>query len=136
MLRKELEEHPDDIRCYLQLVQEYTSINSWDKAEEYCRQGRAVCCGNPVYQGWLQANLGTILYEKGDGKFAIQEISSMLENEHPCELVRLILYNLLIHCMPDRIILQMLSDTACNLKSFCSIWKKDRNYGHSSNMER
>ncbi len=96
MLRKELEEHPDDIRCYLQLVQEYTSINSWDKAEEYCRQGRSVCCGNPVYQGWLQANLGTILYEKGDGKFAIQEMSSMLENEHPCELVRLILYNLLI----------------------------------------
>ena len=96
MLLKELEEHPDNVKNYLQLVQEYASIKSWDKAEEYCRKGMVACSGNPVYQGWLQANLGTILYEKGSGKFAIQEIASMLENEHPCELVRLILYSLLI----------------------------------------
>lgn len=96
MLLKALEEHPENTKNYLQLVQEYASIKSWDKAEEYCRKGRIACSGNPVYQGWLQANLATILYEKGGGKSAIQEISSMLENEHPCELVRLILYNLLI----------------------------------------
>ena len=96
LLRKELEEHPDNIRSYLQLVQEYASIKSWDKAEEYCRKGRTVCSGNAVYQGWLQANLANILYEKGGGKYAIQEISLMLESENPCELVRLILYSLLI----------------------------------------
>ena len=96
MLLKDIEEHPDNTKNYLQLVQEYASIKNWDKAEEYCRKGRAACSGNPVYQGWLQANLATILYEKGGGKYAVQEISSMLENENPCELVRLILFNLLI----------------------------------------
>jgi len=71
-------------------------LQKLDKLFLYAQMKRDEDNGNHVYQGWLQANLGTILYEKGSGKFAIQEIASMLENEHPCELVRLILYSLLI----------------------------------------
>lgn len=99
LLLQDVEAHPSNIKNYLQLVQEYTAVKDWKKAEEYCRKGRGICKKQPsppAYRHWLQVHLITVLYEKGDPQSARQEALSILKTENPCELVRLILYSDLI----------------------------------------
>lgn len=98
LLQRNIQERPDFIKNYLQIVQEYASAKMWDKAEEYCRKARELCKKqkDPYYQLWLQVNLVAILYEKGDREQTEQEALSILEKEHPCELVCLEFYTTLI----------------------------------------
>lgn len=96
MLLKDIEEHPSNIKNYLQLIQEYTSAKDWAHAEKYCQKARSLCRGINAYEGWVQANLASILFEKGNDKKTRHEISQMLKKENPCELVRLIFYNILV----------------------------------------
>lgn len=104
LLLKNVEERPDYIKNYLQIVQEYASAKIWDKAEEYCRKGREFCRsnGNSSYKLWLQVNLIAILYEKGDKEETEQEALSILEKEDPCELVCLEFYTTLIAIYTQR----------------------------------
>ncbi len=98
LLQKNIQERPDFIKNYLQIVQEYASAKMWDKAEEYCRKARELCKNqkDPYYRLWLQVNLIAILYEKGNKEQTEQEALSILEMEDPCELVCLEFYTTLI----------------------------------------
>lgn len=96
MLLKDIEEHPSNIKNYLQIIQEYTAVRDWGHAEQYCQKARGLCRGIDAYERWIQANLATVLFEKGNDRKARHEISQMLKKEHPCELVRLVFYNILV----------------------------------------
>ena len=98
LLQKNIQERPDFIKNYLQIVQEYASAKMWDKAEEYCRKARELCKNqkDPYYRLWLQVNLIAILYEKGNKEQTEQEALSILEMEDPCELVCLEFYTTLL----------------------------------------
>lgn len=104
MLLKDIEEHPDHLKNYLQLVQEYSTGGNWELAEKYCRKGRELCkgTGDNAYQRWFQVYLSEALCAKKGGLQAEQEILSILEKEKPCELVRIILYNLLVAMCEER----------------------------------
>lgn len=96
MLLKDINEHPSNIKNYLQVIQEYIAVKDWESAEKYCQKAYSFCSGIGAYKPWIQANLASILFEKGDEKKAKHEISQMLKKEHPCELVRLVFYHILV----------------------------------------
>lgn len=96
MLLKDIDEHPSNVKNYLQVIQEYIVVKEWESAEKYCQKARSLCRGIEAYQHWVQANLAAILFEKGADKEAKHEISQMLKKEHPCELVCLFFYNILV----------------------------------------
>lgn len=94
LLEKSIKERPKYIKNYLQIVQEYVIAGEWKKGEEHCRKGRELCqpSNDNDYWRWLQMKLVEILHESGDWQRAKQESLRMLEEEEPCELVRLELY--------------------------------------------
>lgn len=94
LLIKNIKERPSYVKNYLQIVQEYMISMDLENAEEYCRKGRSLCHGykDNYYRSWLQANLLSILYQKGDYEEAEQEALLMLEKEHPWEIARLEIY--------------------------------------------
>ena len=104
LLLKEIEADPSHIKNYLQLVQEYSTGENWELAEKYCRKGRELCrgLGDHAYQRWFQVYLSECLCAKKGGIPAEREILSILEKEAPCELVKIILYNLLIFLCEER----------------------------------
>ncbi|MEY8493218.1 glycosyltransferase [Lachnospiraceae bacterium 29-91] len=95
LLLEDIQENPNYIKNYIQLVQEYCTEHDWEKAEKYCR--KAYMMRMEKYErNWFQIYLGDIIYAKRDREQAIQEITSILEKEAPCELVRLSFYDKLI----------------------------------------
>lgn len=95
LLLEDIQENPNYIKNYIQLVQEYCTEHDWEKAEKYCR--KAYVMRMETYErNWFQIYLGDIIYAKRDRAQAIQEITSILEKEAPCELVRLSFYDKLI----------------------------------------
>ena len=97
LLLKDMEERPEYTKNHVQLTQEYVSQGEWEKAEEACRRGRSVCKDTEfLYESWLQTYLIEILYKKEDYAQAWKDAISILENEKPNELTRLILYSLLV----------------------------------------
>ena len=104
LLEKSIQERPKYIKNYLQIVQEYVIAGEWKKAEEYCRKGRELCqpTNENDYWRWLQMKLVEILHESGDWQGAEKESLRMLEEEDPCELVKLELYIHLIAIYVER----------------------------------
>ncbi len=97
LLLKDIEKRPDYTKNYLQLTQEYCTEERWREAEETCRKSREICSSTEFFfESWLQYNLIYILYKKGDYLQAEKEAELILERERPCELVRLILFLLLV----------------------------------------
>ncbi len=97
LLLEDMEKRPDYTKNYVQLAQEYCTEKRWDQAEEMCRKGRSVCLREePSLKSWLQVVLVEVLYKKGDYKQAETEALSILEQEKPNELVRLLLFEFLI----------------------------------------
>lgn len=98
LLLKNIQERPSYVKNYLQIVQEYLIASDLEKAEEYCRKGRKLCqgCSDQFYRSWLQVNLLSILYEKGDYEETEHEAILMLEEEQPWELARLDIYATLL----------------------------------------
>lgn len=96
MLLKDIKRNPDYVKNYIQLSKEYCAQKNFEKAEEYCRLGRSICPDTePLYKNWLQVQQVETLREKGDCNQAEKEAVSILENEHPVELVQLNLCQLL-----------------------------------------
>lgn len=99
MLLQNIRKKPNYIKNYLQLIQEYYVKDDFDKAEEYCRKARNMCRGKKGtdnYIQWLQVYWADIQCKKSDTETAKYEITSILEKEKPCELVRLCLYSRLL----------------------------------------
>ena len=98
LLLQDIRERPSYIKNYLQIVTEYLIKSDYEKAEEYCRKGLALCGGQKdrFYKNWLLVSLVDVLYEKGDKEAAEKEALLILENEQPWELARLELYALLL----------------------------------------
>lgn len=97
LLLKDIKDHPEHTRNYAQLAQEYFVTQRWKEAEEICRQGLKACGeAEPRYRGWLLSYLIESLYKKGDYEQTEKEALLILEREGPCELVRLVLYPMLI----------------------------------------
>lgn len=97
LLLKDIEKRPEYTKNYLQLTQEYCTEERWEEAEESCRKSREICSSTEFsFESWLQYNLIYILYKKGDYVQAEKEAEQILEKERPCELVRLILFLLLV----------------------------------------
>lgn len=96
LLLKNIKERPTYMKNYLQLVQEYAAAENWEKAEEYCQEGLKRCRNCNAYHRWLQSNLAVILLKAGDNVKTKRVLSHILDNEYPCELVQLILFNTMI----------------------------------------
>lgn len=98
LLLQNIQERPTYVKNYLQLVQEYVIIKDWKNAEKYCRKGQKLCKGyeDDFYRGWLQVNLLSILCKKNEFDKAEQEAISILEKEHPRELICLEIYETLL----------------------------------------
>lgn len=97
LLREDIAKRPDYVKNYAQLAQEYFAMQKWEQAEAACRQGLKVCTKEDfAYQSWLQSYLVETLYKKGDYEQAKREALRILEEGKPCELVRLVLYLMLI----------------------------------------
>ena len=97
LLLKDIEKRPEYTKNYLQLTQEYCTEKRWEEAEEACRKSRTICSSTEFFfESWLQYNLVYILYKKGDYAQAEKDAELILEKERPCELVRLILFLLLV----------------------------------------
>lgn len=99
LLLKDIKKNPQNLKNYIQLVKEYCSESQWDKAEEICLKARGFCPPGSVGTGvrWLQVYYARILCKLGDPQEALKRIEELLEQERPCELVRLILYHLLVN---------------------------------------
>lgn len=98
LLIQSIAECPTYVKNYIQITQEHIIIRDWEKAEEYCREGRELCKGyeDNYYRGWLQVNLLYILCEKKEYEKAEQEALLILEEEKPWELTRLNIYETLL----------------------------------------
>lgn len=98
LLLEDIQNRPEYIKSYIQLIQEYCTIGDWINAEEYCYQARELCreAVNAIFQGRIQVLLIEILYEKEKFKQAKEEAILILETENPCILARLSLYGFLI----------------------------------------
>lgn len=97
LLQKDIAKRPDYVKNYAQLAQEYFAMQKWEQAEAACRQGLKVCTKEDfAYQSWLQSYLVETLYKKGDYAQSEREALGILEEEKPCELIRLVLYLILI----------------------------------------
>ncbi len=99
LLLEDIRKRPFYLKNYVQLTQEYLAKRDWEKAEEYCREGRKICRkdkGDPAYERWLQSHLVETLYLKGEDRQAEAEAADILDKEKPCELVSLLLYSILV----------------------------------------
>lgn len=96
LLLKDIECNPGYVKNYIQLSKEYCAQKNFEKAEEYCRLGRTICPDTePLYKNWLQVQQVETLREKGDCDQAEIEATAILKKEHPVELVRLNLFQIL-----------------------------------------
>ncbi len=103
LLLEDIERRPDYTKNYVQLAQEYISEEKWDAAEEMCRKGRSICRENERFlKGWLQMTLVEILYKKKEYEQAEKEALRIFEKEKPMELVRLVLFELMIGIYEER----------------------------------
>lgn len=105
LLLEDIKKNPQYLKNYIQLVKEYYTDAMWDEAEEICVKGREFCPPGSVGTGvrWLQVYYARILCKQGNVKEALKKIEELLEKERPCELVRLILYHLLVNlCAENR----------------------------------
>ncbi len=98
ILLQSIHDQPDKVKNYIQLAKEFGTQGDWKSAEEYCRKGSVICCkkADPHSKGWLQAYLAHLVSRKPGTESAISEIESILSQEHPTELICLILYQHLI----------------------------------------
>lgn len=98
MLLRSIQEHPNQIKNYIQVTKEYDLEGNWKTAMEYCRKGRLLCqeAGESHLDGWLQAYLSDLLCRNPCIEQPALEIESILEKEHPSELICLVLYQQLI----------------------------------------
>ncbi|MCI8784275.1 MAG: glycosyltransferase, partial [Dorea sp.] len=98
MLLQSIENHPKQIKNYIQLAKEFDLAGDWKSAEEYCRKGRRLCqtLDDPYSEGWLQAYLAHLVSEKPGKAPAVSELEIILAKERPSELTGLILYQQLI----------------------------------------
>ena len=100
LLLEGIKKNPEYLKNYIQLVKEYYTDSRWDEAEEICLRAREEFCPpGSVGTGvrWLQVYYARILCKQGNKKEALRKIEEILKKEHPCELVRLILYHLLVN---------------------------------------
>ena len=104
LLLQNIEERPSYVKNYVQITQEYIIVKDREKAEEYCRKGRALCKGeeDDFYRGWLNTNLLYILCVQNKYEKAEEEALHILKNEHSRELVRLSIYETLLSIYTDR----------------------------------
>lgn len=105
MLLKDIEKHPEYLKNYAQLVNEYYVQEEWEHAEKYCRIGRTLCEKQKdyTYKDWFIAYQAQIFVKKWDLKTAIKEIKNMLSEEHMRELVQLKLYSTLVNlCVQEK----------------------------------
>ncbi len=97
LLLKEIEKQPNHTKNYVQLAQEYCTQEQWDQAEDLCRKGRSVCLKEEDrLRSWLQVVVVEVLYKKEDYIQAEREALQILDEESPCELVRLLLLEFLL----------------------------------------
>ena len=98
LLLQNIKERPSYVKNYLQITQEYTIVEDWEKAEVYCREGLRLCkkYEDDFYRGWLQVNLLSILCRTNNFEKAEQEALRILEKEPPRELIRLDIYETLL----------------------------------------
>ena len=138
LLLQDIRERPSYIKNYLQIVTEYLIKSDYEKAEEYCRKGLALCSGQKdrFYKNWLLVSLVDALYEKGDKEKAEKEALFSLENEQPWELARLELYALLLAIYVGRNvsdeILQygtLFEETLAYMDKHPDLWRK-QSYGN------
>ncbi len=98
LLLQAIQEHPDQIKNYIQLAKEYDLAGNLKLAEEYCRKGAAISrkADDPYSAGWLQAYFSRLASEKSSQESSVLEIKAILEQEQPMELTRLILFQQLV----------------------------------------
>lgn len=94
LLLQDVKIRPFYVKNYVQLSNEYQAKKEWHLAEKYCREGLRYCKKkeDAPYLHLLQADLIDILYEKNKYKSSEQEILAILQQEKPCEMVRLTAY--------------------------------------------
>ncbi len=99
MLLRAIENQPKQVKNYIQLAKEFDLAGNWKAAEEYCRKGLSVCHeSSDLYStGWLKAYLSYLISKKPGNIPAISEIEMLLTQEPPTELIRLTLFQQLIH---------------------------------------
>nr|WP_317378120.1 glycosyltransferase [uncultured Faecalimonas sp.] len=105
MLLKDIETHPEYLKNYAQLVNEYYVQEEWENVEKYCRIGRMICKKQKdyTYEDWFIAYQAQIFVKKEDLKTAIKEIENMLSKGHVRELIQLKLYSTLINlCVQEK----------------------------------
>ncbi|MCI8639912.1 MAG: glycosyltransferase [Coprococcus sp.] len=76
LLLKHLEEEPDSVPCYMQLVQEYRGDKEYEKAIEYCEKGLEIAKKNQtVYSTelWMMCNLPVLISNTGETRRALEE---------------------------------------------------------------
>lgn len=105
LLLEDIKNNPQYLKNYIQLVKEYYTDSLWEEAEEVCLKAREFCPPGSVGTGvrWLQVYYARILCKRKNPQEALKIIEELLEKERPCELVRLILYHLLVNlCAENR----------------------------------
>lgn len=97
LLEKEIAEHPEALKNYLQLAKEYCVNEDWAEAEKTLRKGRKLCRSRKEdwAKGWITVYLSLTLARKENKGKAAEEIESMLKEDAPKELVSAMLYHYL-----------------------------------------
>ena len=88
LLLKEYNEKPDIHNC-MQLVQEYRSVNDFDAAAKYCRQGLKLASKElriGSCELWMQVNFPLILSSQGNPEEALKEGERLLLSPRTLEV--------------------------------------------------
>ncbi len=90
LLEADLVKNPLRGATYAQLVQEYSAMCAYDKAEECCRKGREAykeTVKTDICQHLVTAFLPVTIRAQGDNRRAFLTGEEVLQKEKPCELV-------------------------------------------------
>ncbi len=104
LLLRAIGNDPLKVKNYIQLAKESDLAGDRKSAEKYCRMGLEICREaergvqkDTGLKGWLLAFLSCLVSENPGNASGISEIETILSREQPSELIRLVLYQQLVH---------------------------------------
>ncbi len=90
LLKKQFQKHPQDVRCYLQMIQEYRSIEEYGLAKKFCYDAIALeQKEQPGYINWVYVELIKLCLLSGEPNKAITEGERLLEEYPMTQLARM-----------------------------------------------
>lgn len=95
LLLKEIEQHPEDGKHYMQIAQEYRNEKNYRKAEEYTRKGLELAYDTQriyTFESWMRVYLPIFIEKQGEQRRALQEAEKLVKQDRSNDLVKLYLY--------------------------------------------